>query len=1771
MLTSLAQTRYVQPGIGTGAGTIGDPWSQNQLQDTINAGGLAPGYTVYFLTGSYEATLDIVGVQGTQGNPVVFAGAPGNDPVFTGSKPIPDGSWSAADPTWPAGTYKTGALPDGTNAVFNLYADGGLRTLARWPDTGYNASDLLRFKDTVFVGLDTILVATLIDTDLATAGWDWTGATLVARYASWGYAKRVVDSFGGDSIVIPRFGGDVFDGNWGYWMENRKELLDAPGEWFFDTATDTLFYWPLNSGSPAGVRVSTNVDHRGMTLNARVVHNDPLPNDTLGNTHVIIRDLTFEHYYDDLNPSNLAAAIKIRRGPHHHITVEGCTFRDLHNGINDVDEKLVDWPKYLTYQNNTFERVHGVGVRTGTIQVLVQNNTFRNISTLPGQTGPYFADATAIVSNADDCIIRFNVLDSLGGSGINASGRNDTTYVGSHRVENNFISNACMALNDHAAITFDNCDSLVIRNNIIHRMTPNVESSADGDPKSNKSVGIYFGYNTITHTVVENNTISLVGNGIVADHEPGFTGNRIQNNTVFNCEVQLALLDRGDPDATNWTASYDDVYTGNILYCLSEEQLALWQSNSKANTWDGNATRPLIHFGTFSDNYYFNPFSDLVNWFSTGISVHDTSLVLVPRTFPQWQQMFNEDLDSHLSPLHIKRYIATCDTATEWVTNGGFSPGISGWQGYPQTVVPGAPGGFGSGGILVSPGGEWIYNAGALRPLTSADDGTYLFRFDIKGQTPGVIKASILEDGSYNMPGKWTSYDSTNTLTRRELLIPLTVVPPDSSGYAILHDIDWWARSAGYMQPLANDDIYLDSVSIQKCTVVYQDSLIALNHILRYNNPLDTSGTDPQDVESFELIGCWSDVYGTIYSGTVTLDPWESKALYRIEDQFDIDMAGVDPPEYHIGGNVQETWNTNKNVRGSIVVENGGQLIIDGATIGFADSRQEDVLTNIVVEPGGYLQISNGATLTTIPVCGANSMWDGIKVLGADPEHPGTVHVYGGTIENALTAILSGDSDPADPGYVGSEQGGYVSTSDAHFLNNQHDVVFLEYPGPFPQPGYSMGSFQRTEFKTTTPLNYADRDPVVHIRTAESAIGVNSCLFANDLPEHTQSHRMGNGIEVLNAHVGVIPNGLGDVPIFRNLDHAVHATTSQGSPFTLVRGSTFTDNICAAYLADVPGFAIRGNVMEMGRWDLGVGNYTHPDEEHWGNAHRGIFTTGSNAFTIMDNTLSLSAGGTAPTEGIVVGYTNDANEVVFRNTVTDLDLGFVGEGICADVDNDPAIVGLQFQCNTNSSNAANFTSRRANGDDANAYRHTIRGRQGTTAIGASNAFDGTMHFAIDTRADALEYVEYSYATGQGPATYTQQDLNDLDADYLTPAPVNSSINCASEGPVYVVGGGHTFAEVKPYLTGTKYTYGNLRYQLEQLIDGGNTDEVVEEIVAAWPQEILDLRASLLARSPYLSVDVLKSLMTKPGVPDAIRAEVLIANPDATKKDGFLKWAELEAPYPLPGYLADAVEASWNTRTYRTTLEEYITDEHTRLTQTAWYAINLLQTDTAPPDPDTLRWVWQQVRTNGARFAEAALLLGQGEFAEAEAVISAMPTEKEQKPREENERQRMLTYIGVLAGAATESRNAYQLNAGEVQALDEMVGTHYDHPANWASNLLCAVYKKCRPPYTGDANTPKSNRSRQRNTDAQLAQSSTYGVQPNPARGTVVFTYDDRSRNEGPGRIEVRDLSGRRIATLAMNGAQGQQTWDVQGVASGTYLVEYIAGARSLHTERLVIQ
>ncbi len=845
------------------------------------------------------------------------------------------------------------------------------------------------------------------------------------------------------------------------------------------------------------------------------------------------------------------------------------------------------------------------------------------------------------------------------------------------------------------------------------------------------------------------------------------------------------------------------------------------------------------------------------------------------------------------------------------------------------------------------------------------------------------------------------------------------------------------------------------------------------------------------------------------------------------------------------------------------VVEPGGKLIIDGGLIGaaeFSDQRWKGI------------EVWGDASLP--PVGQPLSYFIGPTGPGGVTqvyEHHGVVQlINGGEIHDAEIGILSGNRD--DP----SQGGGIIQVDGTH---QEIGGYIRNCPIGVEFKPYALFKANASRFTNAHFLWDEDALPgdlgtnlLEHMRIVDvvGAIPIRGCTFANDLPTHTESLAMGHGIYAYNARIVVddqCPGNNSCPNTFRDLDHGIHAT-STGNGRIRIHDNTFIDNICGVYLSGTVAARVTGNSFGMGRWLVEL---NHPDQEHWLDYHRAIFNTGSYGFTIKDNMIAPSqeADPAVLTEGIVVGYTQDHNDVVYRNQATGVERGFVGEGISADIAGNAYVVGLHFECNENDSNATNLMSRKANGaptEDQN--DHTIRGNQGSVLRAAGNTFDqnsGDLDFEMNTTK--LQVITYRYGVltpEQEPWYYTEDDFSEV-----LPVEVNTGTyvvvwnpeNPCNQPQGMIVG----TADVLVALEESRQAYASTRYLYDQLIDDGNTDELVLEITSTWPQNMLELRDRLLGLSPYLSTASLMSLVETAGVPDAIKAEVCIANPEATRQEGFIEWAADEALYPLPGYIIENIVASWYEETYRGATESLMAGQHTDMTQ----AVNtVVQFYEDADDVDSVLWAWGRLRTNAARYAEAAALMAEGRFAEADSLVQAMPEERELREKEETERTRMMAYMGILAGAYAQDRSTHQLDSAEVAQLALLVGEHYDRPAVWASNLLCAVYGSCRAPYTGGDVEPKAQKPR--GHKKPVSSGGMLTAHPNPADTWVALSHHVPG-NTAVLQMVVRDMAGRVVQTFTAGGAQGQTLWDIRGLAAGAHSVELLRDGRTLEVVRVVLK
>lgn len=1103
---------------------MGNAW-QTLQKVGIEIGVIPDGSTIHFkFGGTYRGN---VAFSGRSDLTFIADWGSGDPPVLSGAILIPNGTWQASSACF--NCYEVPLAQVVQNLYVNTGATSQLQTLARYPNVDA--------PDNGWMRTDQYGSFLIEDNDLpARPNGYWTGTNVVLRVANWahevasiiGYDDGLKELYLGTPVSLPI--NSPSDG-WGFFLVNTLAELDHEGEWFYDGTT--LYFHAPGSGTPQDVEVS--VWETGFSIQ--------------NSNAITFQGLVFEKH------SKYEVESYLSNG----ILVQNCTFRHTRHGIKDDSggDPLNHSHQYL---GNTFTEVYGTALRSDAYDAEIIGNTFLNIGLWPGLAEPDFYALGAIgIKSGSGAKVEYNRLENIGYMGITTVGTNGS-------VRYNLVRNALRTLNDGGGISFDDCDGLDVTHNIIDGLGhPDnlISTSVNSGVYHQIGPGIYFGDNVITNTLVEWNTVAGCERGILVDHTFDSQGNVIQNNTLFGNEVQLALSDYsncngfgglgcggGQGTGINYQAAYDDRYHRNIMYCTTADQKCMGITNAWAASW-----ADVVDFGTFTDNYYFNAFSDLSVWIhkywdhpTDGDT--DPDETTFPRTFLQWQRETFEDQDSHTHPQHLKDYLVIDPpSGTPLVGNGTFTSNVIGWD-WSAACAQWTASGINGGSLTTLSGCEWIaepfYNPNYLA-------GDYELKFKIQGSA-NTVMYGYGQSGPGSIGGRWFEVRTEP----REVVLPITIAA-DGTGYVEF-------RNAELSEGIQDMTITLDDVSIMDWDVE-PDPDVAIHHILLYNDhPLNTINVSPTSA------GCWSDVYGNIYADTdqIPLDPFESIVLFKLNTAYEIDQT-----TYTIPTGTPEIWDYDKNVRGSVIVPNGATLIVDHATIGFADSRLDgNPLTNVVVQPGGTMTLRNGALFNSVPgdQC-MPSMWDGAKALGNGTTiGAGLIAIESGSgITDAICAVLCADGDPMNPLLANNGTGGIVVTADAYFENNKVDLVARPH-GDIDPLVWGPSSFTNTRFARTRPLRYTDH-PIhwplafggAHTDITNAAnTAFLGCSFGNaaGVAHLNPGHWPMFGIAARNTQVKVDENPVSQRrSSFTAMKRGLIHTTSDASKVAIVNAADFSGNV----------------------------------------------------------------------------------------------------------------------------------------------------------------------------------------------------------------------------------------------------------------------------------------------------------------------------------------------------------------------------------------------------------------------------------------------------------------------------------------------------------------------------------------------------------------------------------------------------------------------------------
>lgn len=215
-----------------------------------NEGGLKQPITVLIRGGVYRLpeTLTFTAEDsGTATCPITYTAAAGETPIFTGGRRIT--GWKKGDGAlW---TARIPAVAEGKWYFHQLFVNGTRRTRARTPNEGYlySAGPLVPLdREKAQRDVSTKIGFRFKEGDLKE--WNNLEDVNVIAYHAWTASWHFIDKLDMQAHTVKFTAPCGWPMSWWeneqrYFVENCREALDSPGEWYLDRKSGVLTYWPL--------------------------------------------------------------------------------------------------------------------------------------------------------------------------------------------------------------------------------------------------------------------------------------------------------------------------------------------------------------------------------------------------------------------------------------------------------------------------------------------------------------------------------------------------------------------------------------------------------------------------------------------------------------------------------------------------------------------------------------------------------------------------------------------------------------------------------------------------------------------------------------------------------------------------------------------------------------------------------------------------------------------------------------------------------------------------------------------------------------------------------------------------------------------------------------------------------------------------------------------------------------------------------------------------------------------------------------------------------------------------------------------------------------------------------------------------------------------------------------------------------------------------------------------------------------------------------------
>ena len=358
--------------------------------------------------------------------------------------------------------------------------------------------------------------------------------------------------------------------------------------------------------------------------------------------------------------------------------------------------------------------------------------------------------------------------------------------------------------------------------------------------------------------------------------------------------------------------------------------------------------------------------------------------------------------------------------------------------------------------------------------------------------------------------------------------------------------------------------------------------------------------------------------------------------------------------------------------------------------------------------------------------------------------------------------------------------------------------------------------------------------------------------------------------------------------------------------------------------------------------------------------------------------------------------------------------------------------------------------------------------------------------------------------------------------------------------------------------------------LDDIVDGGNTGQVISDIIHLDDNSAWLTYYDLMFKSPYLSDTVLKDIAKKEvGLTVPMIRDILVANPQSAKKNDIKKLLK-ERDIQLPDYMIEQIEAG----EIQISSKEYF--EIQKLEQRGLFEESLFalanyyysNKDSLPYAEDSLVSLFKIREEPKYLYILADYYVDELRYEEAKALLSSLPAICDLTDREIDEVQDLISFISFYNNLRKVTKdNIYNLNDFYIEQLKAYAnkGGIAGAKANQLLYLNNVIYK-----FEKVYKPSERMGTRSISIGGEFNESNpVFEIYPNPANDYLTVDYK-LAEQKGDINIVIVDINGKPVYTKQLSSLEDIVLINVKDIKPGTYICNLFNGSDCDFAEKFVI-